>query len=441
MLLHSKGRSGGFTIPLQLERVSSSPRCGTDVFAGCAGVQAVVKTCIVAIGQSPGYDHSKGRAMVERRQIVMAARMEASGASTVLVTLVHVEGSSYRQPGARLLTASATGQGHSGTISGGCLEAEVVRKAAWKIRGGASVERYSTLYDDTAEIPFGLGCGGTIDLLFEPSGTPEYIALMEALRRSLLGEFFTVITWLPGGERKFARAVLAADGRAEFTSPSLESGAIANALMLGSHWNEKLGGLHIEILEPPQRLVVLGAGDDARPLVKMASLLGWRVVVLDSRVQLARPERFPEAESVIVSDSIHNDTFRVSESDAVVLMTHSYEQDRAWLACVLPIAPRYFGVLGAKHRSSLLVSEAAEMCGLPLSTCCERIFAPVGLDLGGDGPEAIALAVISEAHARCMGKLGNSLRLSETDILAQVRSGGRSSYLTAQCALPSSGVA
>jgi xanthine/CO dehydrogenase XdhC/CoxF family maturation factor len=101
-------------------------------------------------------------------------------------------------------------------------------------------------------------------------------------------------------------------------------------------------------------------------------------------------------------------------------MTHSYEQDRDWLAAVLPIAPIYFGILGAKHRSSLLVSEAALATGLSLAACCERIYAPVGLDLGGDGPEAIALAVISEAHARCMGRLGSSLRLSADDVSAQI---------------------
>ncbi len=123
-------------------------------------------------------------------------------------------------------------------------------------------------------------------------------------------------------------------------------------------------------------------------------------------------------------------------------MTHSYEQDREWLAALLPIAPRYFGVLGAKHRSSLLVSEAAAITGLPLGACCERIYAPVGLDLGGDGPEAIALAVISEAHARCMGKLGKSLRLSVEDVALQVRSGsGASRYAQAVCALPAGPVA
>ncbi len=374
--------------------------------------------------------------MMERRQIVAAARAAAASppeTTRVLVTLIQVKGSSYRQPGARLLTAGTSSQAYAGTISGGCLEAEVVRKAAWKVRGGPMVERFSMLYDDTADIPFGLGCGGTVDLLHEMAGSPEYNALMYALDASLNGESFTVITWLPGKGQTFARAVLAADGGVDFATEGLAPFQIAKALVSGTHWGPEIGGVHVERLDPPQRLIVFGAGDDAKPLVRMAAQLGWTVNVVDGRQQLARPERFPEAQYVVVASAGDAASLGVSGQDAVVLMTHSYEQDREWLAALLPIAPRYFGVLGAKHRSSLLVSEASAMSGLSLATCCERIFAPVGLDLGGDGPESIALAIISEAHARCMGKLGSSLRLSVADVSAQVRSGSKTPHISAPC--------
>jgi len=372
---------------------------------------------------------------MERRQIVDAARSSESAGDAVLVTLVHVEGSSYRQPGARLLTHARSGTAYTGTISGGCLEAEVVRKAAWKVRSGPCVELYSTLFDDTAEIPFGLGCGGTVALLFEPAATPEYTALIAALERSLRGEPSTAITWLPGESGgRFARAILDSSGSILFASPAIDPEEIAAALAAGSHWNSAAGGLLVEPLLPPQRLVVFGAGDDARPVVRMAALLGWSVLVADARPQLARPERFPEAQKVLTVTAAEFQNLHLAPSDAVILMTHSYEQDRDWLAVLLPIAPRYLGLLGAKHRSSLLVSEAAVLAGIPLDLCCERIFAPVGLDLGGDGPEAIALAVIAEAHARCMGRLGRSLRLSAADVSAQVQRGGASRFLRAQCA-------
>ena len=192
-------------------------------------------------------------------------------------------------------------------------------------------------------------------------------------------------------------------------------------------------GIYVERQVPPQRLFVLGAGDDAKPLVKMAALLGWNVTVADGRAQLARAERFPEAECVVAAGSAGE--LGIVRGDAVVLMTHSYEQDRSLLAGLLPVQPQYLGVLGARHRSSLLVSEAAVMIGFTVAECCERIYAPVGLDLGGDGPEAIALAVISEAQACIQGRLGASRRLSVADVARHVEEGGSSRYLRAQCAL------
>src|ERR1700734_1191767 len=131
--------------------------------------------------------------MRERRQIV---ELWDRGDSAALVTLVRVEGSSYRRTGARLLIA-ANGE-YAGNISGGCLEAEVIRKAQWLVRDGrAVVERYSTLFDDTADIPYGLGCGGTVYLLLEPAGTPEFDAVMHAMRDSLNGKRCEIVTRLP----------------------------------------------------------------------------------------------------------------------------------------------------------------------------------------------------------------------------------------------------
>jgi xanthine dehydrogenase accessory factor len=371
--------------------------------------------------------------MMERRQIV---RLWQQGGAAVLVTLVRAEGSSYRQPGARLLLGSR-GE-YAGTISGGCLEAEVLRKAVWLVRNGAVVERYSTMFDDTAEVPFGLGCGGVVDLLLEPGDTPECQALMMALEGSLAGDDVTVLTWLPREGRELARAVLAANGDFTFASEGLTEPELVEARtgVLRGGWAETSPeGIFAERIAPPQRLFVLGAGDDAKPLVSMGALLGWSVTVMDGRAQLARAERFPEAERVVVLPSVSAEVLGIRPEDAVVLMTHSYEQDRELLAAVLPLRPRYLGLLGARHRSSLLVSEVAVRLGRTVAACCEQVYAPVGLDLGGDGPEAIALAVIAEVQACCMGKLGTSRRLSAEDVERHVREGGVSRYLQAQCAL------
>jgi xanthine dehydrogenase accessory factor len=379
------------------------------------------------------YIEDRALGMMEHRQIV---RLWQRGGAAVMVTLVRAEGSSYRRPGARLLLGSR-GE-YAGTISGGCLEAEVLRKATWLVREGAVLERYSTMFDDTVEVPFGLGCGGVVDLLLEPGDTTECQALMAALEKAIAGEEVTVLTWLPHEDRSLARAVLAANGDFTFASVGLTEPELveARAEVLRQGWIENMHGeMFVEKIAAPQRLFVLGAGDDAKPLVSMGALLGWSVIVMDGRGQLARAERFPEAERVMVVPSVSADVLRIRPEDAVVLMTHSYEQDRELLAAVLPLRPRYLGLLGARHRSSLLVSEVAVKLGRTVASCCEQIYAPVGLDLGGDGPEAIALAVIAEVQACCMGKLGTSRRLSAEDVERHIREGGGSRYLQAQCAL------
>jgi xanthine/CO dehydrogenase XdhC/CoxF family maturation factor len=364
--------------------------------------------------------------MMERRQVVTLWR---GGHGGVLVTLVRAEGSSYRRPGARLLTGLADGAGYAGTISGGCLESEVVRKAEWLVRSGAVVERYSMLFDDTAEIPFGLGCGGVVDLLFESVTSAEGQALLTAMEASLSGQESTVVSFLPGRGRGLRRLLLDRDGAVVFSSAGLSAEKIACARGLVP--GEEYEGRFVERLAAPHRLVILGAGDDARPLAAMAAQLGWTVVVADGRAQLARPERFPEAELVLAAGP----GLELRAQDAIVIMTHSYEQDRAWLTASLAVGPRYLGLLGSRHRSSLLVSEAAELLGRPLAWCCGQIFAPVGLDLGGDGPQAIALAIVAEAHAVCSGRMAVRDRMTVAEVERQLAKGGATQYLQAKCAL------
>lgn len=351
--------------------------------------------------------------MREREAIV--EQWEA-GSAAALVTLVRIEGSSYRQPGARMLV---TNNGATfGTISGGCLEAELARRARWVARNGPVLERFSTVFDDAADMPYGLGCGGTLDLLIEPVDSPEAAALLSAMRDALGGARRNVVTWLPGKGTPLRRAIYDASGTSLFHG---EGAAQEQATF--DEW-----------LEPPQRLFIFGAGYDAQPMTTFASLLGCRTVVFDGRSQLARRERFPNADEVYASSSLADTV--IAREDAVVIMTHSYEQDRSWLTSVLPHHPRYLGLLGSRHRSSLLVSEAASALGWTLERACENLFAPVGLDLGGDGAEAIALATIAEIQACCNGKLGHSRRMTPATIEEQIeKHGSASQYLQTQCAL------
>ena len=369
--------------------------------------------------------------MVDRRRIV---RLWNAGGAQALVTLVRVEGSSYRKAGAHLLIGA--GSECAGSISGGCLESEVVRRAVWMVRAGAVVERYSTLFDTTAEIPFGLGCGGVVDLLLEPTDTAECRALVEAMNASLGGSEARVATWFPASGRPLRRAVIGADGAVVFRSEGLNAGDLDEISHHSRAPVECTSEVYVETLAAPQRLFVLGAGEDAKPLATMASLLGWSVTVADGRAQLARAERFAEAERVLATASVGE--LEVRAKDAVVVMTHSYEQDRAFLAELLAGAAGYIGLLGAVHRSSLLIGETAAMLGRSVVECCARVWAPVGLDLGGDGAEAIALAVVAEVQAWRQGKLGASRRLSAEDVARQIEKGDASRYVQTRCAIGAS---
>jgi xanthine dehydrogenase accessory factor len=368
--------------------------------------------------------------MMDRRRIVQQWKR---GPSAALVTLVRAEGSSYRAPGAHLLIA-ADGA-YSGSISGGCLEAEVVRKAAWMVRNGAIIERYSTFFDDTAEIPYGLGCGGVVDLLLEPAHTPECRALINAIAASLDGDERVVATWLPGKGEPLRRAVLSDTRNLVFCSDSLNPAEIAKIAPAPPASPTGDSSIYMERLRQPLRLFVLGAGDDAKPVVTLAALLGWNVIVADRRAQLARRERFPDAERVIATASVAE--LGVTTKDAVVIMTHSYAQDLALLIGLLRSneIPGYIGLLGASHRSSLLVSEAAAILGRSLAECCERIWSPVGLDLGGDGAEAIALAAVAEVQAWHNGKLAASRRLTPHRIAQQIANRTSSQFLRTECTL------
>lgn len=386
--------------------------------------------------------------MVEPSAIVEQWR-SGQDASAVLATLVRVEGSSYRRPGARMYIHST---GYVGAISGGCLEGDAVRKAAWITRNGPAVERYSTMFDEilddtgsveTRDIPYGLGCGGVIDVLMEPSALPETNAMLLALEAAQRGETLYAATMLPtsAGRIRFARVLVREDGSIFFASSHLSAeqrAQLASLARIGtladtvtSSVGDATQDVFVEPILPPQRLVIFGAGDDARPLVRMAQLLGWHVAVADGRAWLAQAARFPEAEQVLAlnEDAANLEQLHISGSDAVAILTHSFEQDKTLLRKLLPLELRYLGLLGARHRSRLLLTEAGQQLGWTPEECLRCVHAPIGLDLGGDNPEAVALAILAEIQAVLHEKNAIARRMSEEAL----RAIPDRAYIPAQC--------
>jgi xanthine/CO dehydrogenase XdhC/CoxF family maturation factor len=167
----------------------------------------------------------------------------------------------------------------------------------------------------------------------------------------------------------------------------------------------------IEVIQPPTPLVIFGAGHDAVPVARLAKELGWHVSVVDSRPAYATPERFPLADVVILT-RLEATLERVSidSRTVAVVMTHNYLHDRKLLQTLLPSPLRYLGLLGPKSRAERLLQELRQEGFVPTNEQLCRLYSPVGIDIGADTPEEIALAIVAEIQAVIANRSGGLLR-------------------------------
>ncbi|MDE3187217.1 MAG: XdhC family protein [Acidobacteriota bacterium] len=337
--------------------------------------------------------------------------LEAAGADYVLATVVAVEGSSYRKPGARMLIAQDGRR--AGTVSGGCLEAEVAQRAWWLTTSGPVVERYSTLADD-GDMPYGSGCGGVVYILLERRQTarPLLVALEAAFQARTPLAIAAILEGPHTGRRAFAGETASVASAGDAALHDLAQLALERRACMESPISVQGSQTRAWADYRPARpgLWIFGAGDDAKPLLQLARELGWFVAVADGRSHLATRERFSAADEVRAlpisalpaAAPMH---FRPHPTDAAVVMTHSFEQDAHILASLLaldfPLA--YLGVLGPQRRTRELLAEAAHL--LHLSDSAERVekwleqlHAPTGLDLGAETPATVALSILAEVQ-------------------------------------------
>jgi xanthine/CO dehydrogenase XdhC/CoxF family maturation factor len=342
---------------------------------------------------------------------------------TALATVVHVEGSSYRRPGARMLVED---NGRlTGAISGGCLEGDALRKALLAIAQKQNkLVTYNTLDDDDVQFGVQLGCNGIVHILFEPIDTTQTnnpIALLECClqqrKAAVLGTLFSLKNYSgnqPGtcfffdGE-SFKSSL--ADKKITASLKKEAAKVILNQLSLVKKYSENELTAFVELVEPPVSLVIVGAGNDAMPMVEMATVLGWETTVVDGRVTHANKQRFPKAHGFLVGKpgEMIKQLF-IDERSAFVLMTHNYNYDLEMLGMLLQRGCSYIGTLGPKKRLERMLTELGQK-GLTISEGQRAmLYGPTGLDIGAETAEEIALSVLAEIKAVLMKREGTSLR-------------------------------
>lgn len=355
--------------------------------------------------------------------------LERESGQAVLATVVKVEGSAYRRPGARMLIPLYGGT--VGTISGGCLESEVAKKAWWLTDGGeAVIRRYSTATQDDdddqdAALTFGLGCNGTVHVLLERHSPEKPLPILDLLRQvresGQAGAVATVIASYRNARVRVGDRLSLHPSRADSSrliDPALDAqiradltDTLAQCRSSLRTYRDERGEIEVfcEYLAPQRRLVIFGAGHDAQPLSHMAKLLDWHVTVVDGRAHFARPERFPDADLVLQVDARSPyELGHLTDGAMVAIMSHSYSQDRHWLGGVLQGNPAYIGQLGPRDRTErLLVEIRQQTTQLP---ALERLHYPIGLDIGGDTPESVATAILAEMTATLNQRNGGMLK-------------------------------
>jgi len=308
-------------------------------------------------------------------QAIVRTLQTSAASPAALATLVTVEGSSYRRPGARLLVGADGAR--LGSISGGCLEEDVLARARRVLATG---QAEAVVYDTTSENDLvwgvGLGCHGIVRVLVEK--LPPLPAWAAALAQNF------------SARRPTELAVVHAAA-----TPALLGTRLAAEFSAASAGDTRI---FTQTVRPPTALVVFGAGDDALPLVRLAKELGWHVTVADPRATFATAARFPLADALVVGPAAELVDRAAPDADALaVVMTHHYVHDVPLLDGLLRRPLAYLGLLGPRKRADQILADLARNGAPPPPRA--GLHAPVGLDLGADGPEQVALAIVAEMQA------------------------------------------
>lgn len=337
-----------------------------------------------------------------------------------LGTVVKVEESAYRRVGARIYVSS--NGNWIGGISGGCLEGDALKRAQIAInKNKSSIVVYDTMDDDSHQIGVGLGCNGRIEVLFTPidpsdSNNPiEFLKTITSTRKTeVLLQCLShnsdrddlINTFFPVG---------ALDELSKVTG--LQISDLKSAINTSKHKRkskvfnlENDEGLKfemlVELIHPKIKVICIGDNYDVNAFTSIVEELGWEIHVAGKIRKLSK-EVFQTAASVYTYEEARN--IEVDDYTAVILMSHDYKTDLSLLKHFITKDVPYIGLLGPKKRMQKMQSEISEQEEVDLNSL-PNLYAPVGLDIGAESPEEIALSIVSEIVATLRKREGRSLR-------------------------------
>jgi xanthine/CO dehydrogenase XdhC/CoxF family maturation factor len=281
-----------------------------------------------------------------------------------------------------------------GSVSGGCLEEDILERARKVAESGSP---QLAIYDTTSENDLvwgvGLGCHGVVQVLIER--LPIRPAWADAIARNL-----------KEGQPSKLAVIWHSDGAA-----SVGTYLFDNDLITNTSSERESPGIYLETVGPPPRLVIFGAGDDARPLSRLAKEIGWAVTVADPRPAFATAGRFPDADRLVCAPPAELvDRAAPGVGALAVVMTHRYVHDLPILSSLLSRPVAFLGLLGPRKRAEKILDDIASSGFDVTHYMREHLHAPVGLDIGGDSPDEVALSIVAEIQAVLAGRDGRPLR-------------------------------
>ncbi|HJW30794.1 MAG TPA: XdhC family protein, partial [Saprospiraceae bacterium] len=345
-------------------------------------------------------------------------KIDFSQRKAALATVVKVRGSSYRSPGARMLISD---DGHwVGSISGGCLEGDALRKARKVMMDQMPMMvTYDTREKSNQNLGIGLGCNGVIDVLIEPidpssdsnpiqiidrlTGHEEPIALATVFSGSAVGQKIALkgnqVITQSVEDKKLSQNILI-DLEHTIQSGKSEAKSYGDGIEV-----------FLEVIQPTISLLIFGGGFDARPVSEMAKTLGWNVSITDECVAHIAPVFFPNADQLTLCQRNFIDReFHITAYTACVLMSHNYEYDRDVLKKIIGTPTPYIGILGPRKRFDKMLDELSNE-GIHFKIeDHQRIHSPIGLDIGAETPQEIALSIIGEINGKFSGRSGSFLK-------------------------------